>query len=97
MCEDGVASVMPDRRPIVNNGPELPLAAAEIKPAHAEATGVPVILPLPEQRLDGRTPLTIASAATARTQYSIDTLARSHRLVMCAPFRPDAGASRGGA
>jgi len=42
---------------VVNGGLDLPLAAAELKPAHAEATGILAILHLSEHWLDAGSPL----------------------------------------
>lgn len=63
---------------VVNGGLELPLAAAELKPAHAEATGILAILHLSEHRLDAGSPLTVEPTAALGPQLAIHTLARGH-------------------
>ena len=56
---------------VVYGGLELPLAAAQLKPAHAEATGILAVLHLPEHRFDAGSPFTVEGAAAFGAQLSI--------------------------
>ena len=63
---------------VVNGGLKLPLAAAELKPAHAEATGILAILHLSEHRFDAGSPLTVERPATLGAQLAVHAIARRH-------------------
>src|SRR3954471_7103761 len=73
----GTAGGLPAQRAeVVDRGVELPLAAAALRPPHAEPAGPLAVPHLTEDGLDGAPPLAVKAAAPLRPQLAVHALPR---------------------